>query len=83
MPRRSRRAAKAGTIQPPNELRLGFAPCLDGLAGGVAGAGLPSVGQPGALFVGAVVKHDIAELVDPHINIVAKVPKAALAHLKK
>ena len=40
-------------------------------------------GQPGALFVGAVVKHDIAELVDPHINIVAKVPKAALAHLKK
>ena len=53
------------------------------LAGGVAGAGLPSVGQPGALFVGAVVKHDIAELVDPHINIVAKVPKAALAHLKK
>ena len=31
MPRRSRRAAKAGTIQPPNELRLGFAPCLDAL----------------------------------------------------
>ena len=40
-------------------------------------------GQPGALFVGAVVKHDIAELVAPHINIVAKVPKTALAHLKK
>ncbi len=29
------------------------------------------------------MKHDIAELVDPHINIVAKVPKTALAHLKK
>jgi hypothetical protein len=29
------------------------------------------------------VKHDIAELVDPHINIVAKVPKAALAHPRK
>lgn len=36
-----------------------------------------------ALFVGAVMKYDIAELVDPHINVVAKVPKTALAHLKR
>ena len=36
-----------------------------------------------ALLVGAVMQSDIAELVDPHINVVAKVPKAALAHLKK
>ena len=36
-----------------------------------------------ALLVGAVMQYDIAELVDPHINVVAKVPKAALAHLKK
>jgi len=36
-----------------------------------------------ALFVGAVLKYDIAELVDPHINVVAKVPKAALASIKK
>lgn len=36
-----------------------------------------------ALFVGAVMKYDTAELVDPHINVVAKVPKTALAHLKK
>ena len=35
-----------------------------------------------ALFVGAVMQYDIAELVDPHINVVAKVPKTALAHLK-
>jgi amidase len=32
-----------------------------------------------ALFLGAVLKYDIAELVDPHINVVAKVPKASLA----
>jgi amidase len=36
-----------------------------------------------ALFVGAVMQYDIAELVDPHINVVAKVPKTSLAHLKK
>ena len=36
-----------------------------------------------ALFLGAVLQYDIAELVDPHINVVAKVPKTALAHLKK
>jgi len=36
-----------------------------------------------ALFLGAVLKYDIAELVDPHVNVVAKVPKAALASLRK
>ena len=36
-----------------------------------------------ALFLGAVMQYDIAELVDPHINVVAKVPKTALAHFKK
>ena len=36
-----------------------------------------------ALFLGAVLKYDIAELVDPHINVVAKVPKTALASFKK
>ena len=32
-----------------------------------------------ALFLGAVLKYDITELVDPHFNVVAKVPKQALA----
>lgn len=36
-----------------------------------------------ALFLGAVMKYDIAELVDPHVNVVAKVPKSALASFKK
>ena len=36
-----------------------------------------------ALFLGAVLKHDVTELVDPHFDVVAKVPKAALATLKK
>ncbi len=36
-----------------------------------------------ALFVGAVLQYDIAELVDPHINVVAKVPKTALASIKR
>ena len=36
-----------------------------------------------ALFVGAVMQYDIAELVDPHINVVAKVPKTALASFRK
>jgi acetamidase/formamidase len=36
-----------------------------------------------ALFVGAVLKYDIAELVDPHLNVVAKVPKAALASFRR
>jgi amidase len=31
-----------------------------------------------ALFLGAVAKYDIAELVDPQFNVVAKVPKSAL-----
>lgn len=36
-----------------------------------------------ALFLGAVMKYDIAELVDPHINIVAKVPKASLTSFRR
>lgn len=36
-----------------------------------------------ALFLGAVLKYDIAELVDPHVNVVAKVPKTALVSFKK
>ena len=36
-----------------------------------------------AIFLGAVLKYDIAELVDPHINVVAKVPKSAVAMLRK
>jgi amidase len=35
-----------------------------------------------ALFLGAVLKYDITELVDPHFNVAAKVPKSALAQLK-
>ncbi|HEX4277080.1 MAG TPA: acetamidase/formamidase family protein [Bryobacteraceae bacterium] len=35
-----------------------------------------------ALFLGAVAKYDITELVDPQFNVVAKVPKTALASLK-
>jgi amidase len=31
-----------------------------------------------ALFLGAVAKYDITELVDPQLNVVAKVPKSAL-----
>ena len=31
-----------------------------------------------ALFLGAVLKYDVTELVDPHFNVVAKVPKSAL-----
>jgi acetamidase/formamidase len=31
-----------------------------------------------ALLLGAVVKYDITELVDPQLNVVAKVPKSAL-----
>jgi amidase len=34
-----------------------------------------------AVLLGAVLQYDIAELVDPHLNIVAKVPKRALAPL--
>ncbi len=36
-----------------------------------------------AIFLGAVLQYDIAELVDPHINVVAKVPKTALASFKR
>ena len=36
-----------------------------------------------ALFFGDVLKYDITELVDPHFNVVAKVPKSALATLNK
>lgn len=36
-----------------------------------------------ALFLGAVLKYDIAELVDPHFNVVAKVSKASLSSFKK
>jgi amidase len=36
-----------------------------------------------ALFLGAVLKYDITELVDPHFNVVAKVPKASLISFKK
>jgi amidase len=36
-----------------------------------------------ALFLGAVLKYDIAELVDPHYNIVAKVAKSSLATFRK
>lgn len=35
------------------------------------------------IFLGAVLQYDIAELVDPHINVVAKVPKTALASFKR
>ena len=36
-----------------------------------------------ALFLGDVLKYDVTELVDPHFNVVAKVPKSALATLNK
>jgi len=36
-----------------------------------------------ALLFGDVLKYDITELVDPHINVVAKVPKNVLATLNK
>jgi hypothetical protein len=32
--------------------------------------------------MGTVLKYDVAEMVDPQINVVAKVPKAALARLR-
>jgi acetamidase/formamidase len=34
-----------------------------------------------AIVLGTVLKYDVAEMVDPQINVVAKVPKAALANL--
>jgi acetamidase/formamidase len=36
-----------------------------------------------ALFFGDVLKYDITELVDPHFDVVAKVPKSELALLNK
>ena len=36
-----------------------------------------------ALLFGDVLKYDIAELVDPHFNVAAKVPKSVLATLNK
>lgn len=36
-----------------------------------------------AMFLGDVLKYDITELVDPHFDVVAKVPKSALATLNK
>lgn len=36
-----------------------------------------------AIVLGAVMRYDIAELVDPHINVVAKIAKASLASFRK
>lgn len=36
-----------------------------------------------ALFLGAYLKYDVTELVDPQYNVAAKVPKSALATLAK
>ena len=35
-----------------------------------------------ALVMGTVLKYDVAEMVDPQINVVAKVPKAVLSRLR-
>jgi acetamidase/formamidase len=36
-----------------------------------------------AMVMGFAVKYDIAEVVDPHVNVVAKIPRSGLAGLKK
>jgi amidase len=36
-----------------------------------------------AVFLGAVLKYEITELVDPHFNVVAKVPKSSLVGFRK
>jgi acetamidase/formamidase len=36
-----------------------------------------------AIFLGTVLKYEITELVDPHYDVVAKVPKSALASFRK
>jgi len=36
-----------------------------------------------ALVLGTALKYDVAQLVDPHFDVVAKLPKSALAGLKK
>jgi amidase len=35
-----------------------------------------------ALFLGAEMQYNVTELVDPEFDVVAKVPKSALAMLK-
>ena len=35
-----------------------------------------------ALLLGTAIKYDIAEMVDPQYNVVAKVPKSALLGFK-
>ncbi len=36
-----------------------------------------------AIVLGSAMRYDIAELVDPQVNVVAKVSKAALAGMSK
>ena len=36
-----------------------------------------------AMVMGFALKYDIAEVVDPHVNVVAKIKKSALAGLTK
>lgn len=36
-----------------------------------------------ALFLGAVMRYEVTELVDPEFDVVSKVPKSALAMLTK
>jgi hypothetical protein len=39
--------------------------------------------NPPTVCLGAVLEYEIAELVDPHIDVAAKVSRAALAPLGK
>jgi acetamidase/formamidase len=36
-----------------------------------------------AVVLGTSIRYDVAELVDPHINVVAKIRRSALAQLNK
>lgn len=36
-----------------------------------------------AIVLGFALRYDIAEVVDPHVNLVAKVKKSALSHIRK
>jgi amidase len=36
-----------------------------------------------ASVLGTAMRYDIAEVVDPHVNVVARVPKKALAQIPK
>jgi hypothetical protein len=36
-----------------------------------------------AIVLGFAIHYDVAELVDPHINVVAKIRKSALAQIRK